>query len=238
MKLLLDIGNTRIKAVLSEPTVSENTAFERSQLTPVPFDLALFEQYPISQVSCSSVRLAERIEDIIQAAQNKGIKVVEATTAAQAFGVRCAYENCKTLGIDRWLAVLGAAREYPEQDVIVIDAGTAITVDFLTAELQHLGGWIVPGLELMTSSIATLADKVFDDANTQYAYGAGDTTPKALKYGCLAAQCGIVDQAVNYFDRPAKIIITGGTSELMLPYITKNSVVHDPMIVFKGLDRF
>lgn len=175
-------------------------------------------------------------------ANNAGVKVVEVTTSKKAFGVTCAYDNYQTLGIDRWLGVLGAAGLYPNQDVIVVDAGTATTVDFLTADKQHLGGWIIPGLELMTTSITSQTDKVFDEDNTAFAYGAGDTTPKALKYGCLAAQCGIVGQAVSYFDRPAKVIIAGGTADKMLPYLAGSlaevSPIGDALIVFKGLDRF
>lgn len=228
MKLLLDIGNTRIKAVIAEGDT----------LTSVPFDFSLFSQYPISQLTYASVRLAQRIEDIIAVATDNHIPCIEATTSAQAFGIQSGYDKFETLGIDRWLAVLGAAGEYPQTDVIVVDAGTATTVDFLTKENQHLGGWIIPGLHLMTSSIANQADKVFDEANTAFAYGAGDSTPKALKHGCLAAQCGIVDQAVRCFNKQAKIILTGGSADVMLPHLSHHQIIRDDMIVFKGLARF
>lgn len=228
MKLLVDVGNTRIKAMLSN----------NGTLQAVEYTDDLYQQYPITQLTYASVRHAERIESLVTAAKSAGVKVVEVTTSKQAFGVTCAYETYQTLGIDRWLAVLGAAAEFPNQYVIVVDAGTATTVDFLTANKQHLGGWIIPGLDLMTTSITSQTDKVFDEDNTAFAYGAGDTTPKALKYGCLAAQCGIVQQAVSYFNRPAKVIIAGGTADLMLPYLADLKPIADGLIVFKGLNRF
>ena len=130
------------------------------------------------------------------------------------------------------------AKAYPNQHVIVVDAGTATTVDFVTSDNHHLGGWIVPGLDLMTSSIAQRAVKVFDDDNTTFNHGFGQTTPAALKSGCLAAQLGLIHQAVSMFDREAVLILAGGSAPLLLEHIQALNPVHDPMIVFKGLDRF
>jgi type III pantothenate kinase len=225
MKLLLDIGNSRIKAALSA----------EGRLVKVDFNLGLFHRHRITQLTYASVRMPTRNASIIAAAIEADVKVIEVKTQAEAFGVKCAYDNYHTLGIDRWLAVLGAADLYPDEDVIVVDAGTATTVDFVSADKQHLGGWIIPGLELMTRSITSQTDKVFDEDSTAFAYGPGKTTPQALKYGCMAAQCGIVTQAVNDFDRPARLVLTGGTAPLMLPHLEQYNPDHQELIVFRGL---
>jgi type III pantothenate kinase len=228
MKLLVDIGNTRSKAVLSD----------NGKLTPVDYNLDLFEQYEIERLTYASVRHDEAATSLEVKAKQIGATITEVKTASHAFGVKCAYEKYQTLGIDRWLAVLGAVSEFPNQNVIVVDAGTATTVDFVTADKVHEGGWIIPGLELMASSIAQKADKVFDDIGTDYHYGAGKTTPEALKFGCLSAQLGVVRQAVDYFGQPAKLVIAGGTASLMLKPLADLNPLHDDLIVFKGLDLF
>jgi type III pantothenate kinase len=228
MKLLVDMGNTRNKAVLSD----------NGKLTAVDYHLDLFDKYNIKQLTYASVRHDEVAQSLEAKAKQVGATTTEVKTASVAFGVKCAYQKYQTLGIDRWLAVLGAVHEFPNQNVIVVDAGTATTVDFVTANKVHEGGWIIPGLDLMTSSIAGKADKVFDDIGTDYRYGVGKTTPEALKFGCLAAQLGVVCQAVEYFGQSAKLVIAGGTASLMLKPLADLSPHHDDLIVFKGLDLF
>jgi type III pantothenate kinase len=227
-KLLVDIGNTRTKAVLSD----------KGQLTPIEYTPAIFEHYDVSQVTFAAVGHQSRVDELTTKARQTGAAVVEVVTQAQAFGVKCAYDNFQTLGIDRWLGVLGAAREYPGQNVIVVDAGTAITVDFISAEQIHLGGWIVPGLDLMTQSVTSQTQKVFDDNNTEFTYALGTNTPAALKSGCLAAQLGLIHQGIAHFNREAVLIVAGGTGPLLIEHITHLKPIHDPLIVFKGLDRF
>lgn len=228
MKLLLDIGNTRTKAVLSDG----------SGLVPVEYSLSLIDQLPIKQISYASVKDAKNIHPLIELAKTKNIRLTEVKTQAKAFGVTCAYQQFQTLGIDRWLAVLGAVSDYSDKDVIIVDAGTATTVDFVTKDKEHIGGWIIPGLELMTSSIAQRADKVFDDMNTEYRYDVGKATPEALKFGCLAAQIGIVHQAFDFFSPTAQLVICGGNGPLILKSLTQFNPHYDELIVFKGLSLF
>jgi type III pantothenate kinase len=228
VKLLVDRGNTRTKAVLSD----------NGKLTVIPFSLDLFDQYDIKQLNYASVRHDAQSKSLIEKAEQSSAKIVRVKTSCEAFGVKCAYENFQTLGIDRWLAVLGAVSEYPNQNVIVVDAGTATTVDFVTADKVHTGGWIIPGLSLMTTSVTEQTDKVFDDIGTDYRYDVGKATPEALKFGCLAAQLGIVRQAVDYFGSEAQLVIAGGTASLMLESLVDLEPHHDDLVVFKGLDIF
>lgn len=228
MKLLIDIGNTRTKAVLSDD----------GKLTPIDYNLDIFDQYSISQVTYASVGHKSRADSLRQKAQQVGASIIEVTTAKEAFGVQCAYANYHTLGIDRWLAALGAANEYPNQNVIIVDAGTATTVEFVSKDKKYLGGWIVPGLDLMTSSVTSQTEKVFDSNDTDFIYGIGQNTPAALKSGCLAAQLGLIHQAVAHFNREAVLVIAGGTAALLVEHVATLNPIHDPLIVFKGLDRY
>ncbi|MFT4924179.1 MAG: type III pantothenate kinase [Phenylobacterium sp.] len=231
MKLLVDIGNTRTKAALSWA----------GNLKPIDYDLSIFDDYVISQLTYAAVGEQSRVDSLVEKAKRSDAEVVEVVTAAHAFGIKCAYEHYQTLGIDRWLAVLAVASVYPDQDVIVVDAGTATTVDFVSGDKVHLGGWIVPGLDLMTSSVTSQTQKVFDDDTTAFTYELGQSTPAALKSGCLAAQIGLVHQAVAYFNRDAPnavLVIAGGTAPLLMAQLKALNPVHAPLIVFQGLDLF
>ncbi|WP_352284776.1 type III pantothenate kinase, partial [Pseudoalteromonas sp. Q18-MNA-CIBAN-0097] len=79
-----------------------------------------------------------------------------------------AYEHVGNLGIDRWLALIAGFTLYPNTACIVVDAGTATTIDVLDSEGLHLGGWILPGLDLMTSSLTQNTQRVFDDGKTPF----------------------------------------------------------------------
>ena len=229
MKLLVDVGNTRAKAVLSH----------HGRLEKVRFDLSLFEHYPIDQLVYAAVRDDEQVIELLDQASIHGAQVTSVQTAKEAFGVHCAYPNFETLGIDRWLSVLGGVKEYPNQNLIIVDAGTATTVDFVTDEKLHLGGWIVPGLKLMTSAIADKAQKVFDGNQADYTDQIGTNTPQALKSGCLAAQLGLIQHAIDYFDRPAQLILLGGSATVIMSQLAlSNTFYHDPLLVFKGMDLF
>src|SRR5690606_18274094 len=81
-----------------------------------------------------------------------GIVPVRLRTAAETCGVRCAYADPARLGVDRWLAVVAAYRD-PGGPAVVFDCGTAITVDAVTTAGEHLGGLIIPGIQLMRRAL-------------------------------------------------------------------------------------
>ncbi|WP_417582348.1 type III pantothenate kinase [Nitrincola sp.] len=81
-----------------------------------------------------------------------GVRVSFAQVSAHRYGLKNAYENPQQMGVDRWVAML-AAWQQTRQGVCVVDAGSAVTVDFVDAQGQHLGGYILPGLRLLQESL-------------------------------------------------------------------------------------
>lgn len=234
-KLLLDAGNTGVKAALLasdkqlEPLF--NVAYAELATQALP------EQ--ISSVWLASVSKAENLDMVrdwltpllAQAVLN------EVHSEAQAFGVRNAYQQPQTLGIDRWLAMLGAYNEVAKP-TLIIDAGTAITVDWMTEQGQHLGGWIVPGVELMQQSVLARAPKVFKDDNLQWgrANELGGSTPTALTNGCTNAFVGLVKQALSvteteldWFDY--RILFLGGAMPLLPSEIKRRGELRTELIL-------
>ena len=118
--LLLDIGNSRCKAVLYQQGEFSLLASHQAA------DLA---EFAIEAVFCSSVANTERYQEIQQQTGLAQLNWTEIRSEASRHGLTSCYQQPHLLGVDRWLAMLGAKTLWPGQDLLVIDAGTAITVD-------------------------------------------------------------------------------------------------------------
>ena len=92
------------------------------------------------------------------------------------------FYNPVTLGVDRWLACLAAHRTY-QQDVLVIDAGTAITIDIVTSNGIHLGGYIIPGMASLGQTISLSTGLCFDNSTLKTANSIPTNTNDALVLG-------------------------------------------------------
>ena len=101
------------------------------------------------RLGLSSVLDPERQAELESILQNRfGDAIIRFESQAEACGVVNGYSRPGQLGVDRWLALLGAAQH--GGDVMIIDAGSAITLDLLRADGRHLGGAILPGLNTST----------------------------------------------------------------------------------------
>lgn len=105
-------------------------------------------------------------------------------------GFQHCYAHPERLGVDRWLAMLGA-RTHCQQDLLVVDAGTALTIDLLQANNDHLGGYIVPGAQMAQAALFDNTAKVKPFADDQKT---GHIAPGQSTYACV--QAGIQRQRV------------------------------------------
>ena len=113
-------------------------------------------------------------------------------------GLRTLYQDPSKLGADRWAALIGA-RALSSTNTLVINAGTATTIDLLGGNGVHYGGWILPGLSLMQESLQqnTAQLPLIVRANKPKAQASfGSTTDEAITGGCDAAQMGAILRAV------------------------------------------
>mgnify|MGYP000719134223 FL=1 len=234
MNLLIDVGNTYLKCC----TYNESAGYQRVGAEWVFHNIQKIDSMIYAQVAESA-----ELDSIIKLAADNDIGVVEARVSAESFGVRCAYPNFETLGVDRWLAVLAAAHLYKNQDVLVIDSGTALTIDVVTENGNHLGGWITPGLQLMQQSIIEKAPGVFGHESHHNEHF-GTNTPSALYHGCVNALVGAVEMAKNYLQNiefhaseNLKIVLTGGDAPILASYMNMDVQV-EPNLIFIGLNRF
>lgn len=152
MKLLVDVGNSRTKWAFGAGGrfVEEGVAFagEASSLTALLDSRQLPEEIRIANVAGAQTGL--RIAAILK--ERFGVEPVSAGSAAVGAGVRNGYSDPGQLGVDRWLALCAAFSRY-QAPVCVVDAGTATTLDLVSATGEHQGGLILPGIELMQSAL-------------------------------------------------------------------------------------
>ena len=242
--LLFDVGNTRLKwGVLRNDRIFRSGSIDHDKLKKQGF-AALTTRLPanVSYVLVSNVAgaaFATRLAGIVGIHCHTDVHF--ARSEKEACGVKNGYRQPRRLGVDRWVALVGARAE-TRSAVCVVDAGTAVTIDAMDRTGQHLGGQIIPGSRLMaaalskeTSGIGSLTKKV------RYAdCGMGlfaTNTRDAVQGGTLSAVCGAIERAAKTMRsaglRP-KIVLTGGDASRILKQLD-GKVLHRPHLVLQGL---
>ena len=239
MILLVDIGNSRTKYIFSDQLSSGKYKVVSNQQLTLNWLVNNFNN--IEQVILANVSKNE-LTDIFElwAVQNNiAIKVIE--SEAERFGVKSFYSNAKQLGIDRWLAILGAAKLYANKNVLIVDAGTATTIDLLSGQGQHLGGWILPGINLMFDSLLTNTTKIEAERELKPSLVFGDNTSDNVNNACWAATVGAIELAIakatNQLDNLDLVIVTGGNA-VNIKALLVDKVTIEQKLIFHGLQRY
>lgn len=237
MNLYIDIGNTRTKFAV----------YDQGVFKPVEFTPELLESGQIDHIVVAEVGSHGELEVLTSRFNQLSLPYTELKTTKNAGGVENSYATPTNLGVDRWLTLVAAHSQFPKRSVLIIDAGTALTVDALSPEGKHLGGWIVPGFDLMVESIVSKAPKVFDGQVSISALEFGRDTPDCVNHGCLAAQLGVILLGATLLQKykqnePSIILLTGGGIKKIRDFIeslldsTNNiEIVENRELVFEGM---
>lgn len=241
MRLLVDVGNTQVKYVFQ--AVDRSASFSDI----VYLDYHAFQtqllQGRFSQVS--EVILANVYGNAVHDAIKKwvachNIAFVQVHSTAKAFGISSSYQQPESLGVDRWLAMIGAKQLYPQQNILVIDAGTATTVDLLAANGQHYGGWIMPGVQILFDSLLTRTTKINAAPNVTASISFGRDSSSCLNHGSWAMTIGAIKEAIIQANSSLtldKVLITGGNGEKIVKLLAEHCQL-EPKLVFLGLSCF
>lgn len=240
MNLLIDIGNSRIKwASSAGMTLSDHAAFEYKKESMT--DLlkkhwhasASPDAVYISNVAGADV--AKIVSAVIR--QKWQTKLLFVKAQRQCCGVVNAYKEASQLGVDRWLAIIAAWNKY-RAPVCVIDCGTALTIDGVSAGGQHLGGLIIPGLRMMQDMLSRETHGIQVDRNNQSSLGFGRSTTECITNGANCAIVSLVERMAGQLEseQGSKLcrIITGGyaayINDLIMPAFDL-----EPHLVLNGL---
>lgn len=242
MILDLDCGNTLIKWQLQ----TNGRVFARGR--------ALSDQELVRQVGCqldttpldlcrlASVRSPAETQELLAVLQMHypHARLLQAAVVESCAGVHNGYLEPGRLGLDRWLAMLGAYHA-ARQACLVLDLGTAVTADLVDAAGRHLGGYICPGLPLMRTQLQTHTRRIrYDEQEAALApqeLAPGCSTAEAVERGCILMLRGFVltqlELARSYWQESFEVFLTGGDASLVADHIP--GVRHVPDLVFSGL---
>ncbi len=224
-ELLLDIGNTRAKAALHQAG------------TLLPLDLSNGISMEVSAVVYASVAAPERVETLMTELNLANVPWTQIGSELYKNGLHNSYAKPELLGVDRWLAMLGARKFHQDQQLIVIDAGTAVTVDIVDAAGQHQGGWILAGLRLQQQAVTLHTAKVFNRDEQRPELTFGQDTASCLQNGALAAVIAVIRYAQS-INPTGKLVLTGGDAPALMPYLTDINLDYQPLLVFHGLSQY
>lgn len=244
--MLFDVGNTRLKwGLLQDDHLAKTGTVTHAKLQEKGFS-TLTTRLPreVDWVLASNVAgptFATKLSGVIGIHCNRDVHFAHAEKSG--FGVTNSYRRPRRIGVDRWVALIGARAEV-KAPVCVVDAGTAVTIDALDRDGRHLGGLIIPGLTLMAKSLHLNTGEI-PLAKGNRSATAGDnglfanTTDGAVQNGALCAITGAIQRAVAALRRSGlrpKVVLTGGDAARILKELDGN-VLHRPHLVLQGLAR-
>jgi type III pantothenate kinase len=227
MMLLIDAGNTRVKWALADAGAELGAWITHGAATHA--DMPLLElawceaaaTYGVSRILIANVAgnaLRVQVEYVLQRClpdvQPEWFESLPALA-----GITNGYRNPAQLGCDRFAAAIAGHRLAPGVPVIVVNCGTATTIDAVTADGVFLGGMILPGLGLMASALARNTAQLPQIAQDgKLPEGFADNTDDAILSGILAAQSGAIEHACAAH-QAAQCIISGGAAPYIAPML-------------------
>ena len=226
--LVIDAGNTRIKWGIHNKKWEEQGAFVHNETAQLA---EILRDHQVSRAVVSNVT-SSVVEENLKAAL-ASIPTLWVKSSAAACGVKNGYDTPEQLGSDRWAALIGA-RHHTKSACIVASAGTALTVDALSADGTFLGGVIVPGLATMQAALS---------ANTQLKPSDGElddfptNTNDAIVSGALRAMSGAVlaqHLALTlHTGKPPQLLLTGGDAAVLQTLLPEGEILDN--LVLQGL---
>lgn len=233
MKLLIDAGNTLIKWAL----VNAGDWVSGGAL-PVAQAGDLVQQFSatqdIRQIWASNVAGAEVAQHLHKTSVKLGSQLHVVIAQEAQCGVRNGYSNPAQLGSDRWAALIAAWHEVSGK-CLVVNCGTATTIDTLSEQGEFTGGLILPGIELMQRSLVAGTDQLRPVQAGAYAQFPKNTSD-AVFSGAIQASCGaIAAQYALLEDDHAPIVLSGGAAILLDKHINQPLRIMDNLVL-QGLN--
>ncbi len=224
MRLEIDAGNTRAKwRACDHRGVFDSGKDLQSALDDKPSWLSLVEEVWVSSVH------DEQNEWILKVFPQAQFAKSQVSLA----GLSNSYEDVHKMGVDRWLAMLAAWSKSPDQAHIIIDAGTALTLDIIDEFGRHVGGYICPGFSLMKNSLLSGTKRILLEDNWQVGRAPGNSTQECVDRGVQdMVACWLEHHGA--LQPNSKIWVTGGDGQRLVSLLSK-PVQYEPDLVLDGL---
>ena len=234
MNLIIDIGNTAAKVALFDGGEMVEVLTESNQ--SLDCLEALCAKYPVEQgIVATVIDLSERVLAALVALPFPLLWLDSKTPLP----VTNLYETPETLGYDRMAAVVGANEQYPRRDILVIDAGTCITYEFIDSKGQYHGGNISPGMQMRFKALNQFTGRLpLIDSNGRK-LPMGRDTETAIRAGVLK---GMEYEISGYSESmkhkyPELLVFLTGGDDFSFDSSVKSIIFADRFLVLKGLNR-
>ncbi len=234
MNLVIDIGNTLVKMAVfqGDKLIKKKISLRQNffkNLDELDHSYPKIEDVLVSSVSKTPSKWLQKLEeDYKMMVLNQDLPQVFSNS----------YVTPKTLGNDRIALVSAASKLYPNQNVLIIDAGTCITFDFKNSENQYFGGAISPGLNMRYLAMNTFTENLPLLEPEEDVDLIGNTTIKSMQSGVIYGITAEIDGVISMYNSQFKdltIILTGGDSQFLCKRL-KNSIFANSNFLLEGLN--
>ena len=232
--LLIDQGNSRLKYCLAdEQSINEiqsGTFNDLSGYISTNLNIGI----SISKALICSVRGVVAQSELMKILNQFDIPNQFAETRQQQHGLINSYADVSSMGVDRWCAMLGI-RAHCQSGFVLIDAGTAITFDYVNADGEHRGGHILAGINTMVRSLVDKTDRIrIEGESITQTIELAQSTEAAVTQGAMAMVIGYIESMLKELPKDSKIFLTGGDAEAIEGLISADcNLIENP--VFDGL---
>ena len=234
MLLTIDVGNTRIKVAVFEHNKQLEYFIFDSEEALKNFE-NIFKKYSqLEKIILSSVgKLDENVLNYIKSKVS-----IDIVSHQSKFPFKNLYATPETLGIDRMVLAAGATLQFPNQNRLVIDAGTCITYDYINAKDEYLGGAISPGLSIRYKSLNNYTSKLpLLTLNDDFEI-IGDSTKSAIHSGVINGVIFEIEGFISQYslkNQDLTIILTGGDADFLAKRL-KNTIFANSNFLLESLN--
>jgi len=235
MLLVIDVGNTQIKAAAFE----QNTLLKKEIIAYEDWQISLKKVIKnFSEISILVVASVGKLEKSDFLTLDSGLNVYFITRESK-FPFNNLYASPSTLGIDRMILASGAVLQFPKKNRLVIDAGTCITYDFIDSNDNYLGGAISPGIRLRYESLHNYTAKLPLLKKEKPIDIVGNSTTQSIHSGVINGVSFEIEGFINsVLDKNDNfiIILTGGDAVFLAERL-KNTIFANPNFLLESLNQ-
>lgn len=161
-----------------------------------------------------------------------GLESELARSFSYTAGVTNSYADPSAMGVDRWCAMV-AAFNAVGRSVVVVDAGSALTIDWVDDSGKHRGGYIIPGLNTMYESLVKKTGRVRFNKAVSLSINLGCSTDEAVNSGVASAMLGAVKVAIERAEAESQVavMLTGGDACALSSVFPEQCVLHDTLVM-------
>ena len=226
-KITLDEGNTSVKLALFD----NDTLVSKYNNIDLNFVIKLLPK--CDRLILSTVKNKSNFKTLLS---NKNFVLLNNSTPLP---IKILYKSPTSLGNDRIALAVGAIKNFPNKNVLVIDAGTCITYDLINSKKEYLGGSISPGIQMRYNALHQFTSQLplLESVDTAMLTGVNteDSIHSGIINGVFVEIDGIIQRYTNQYP-DIKVIVTGGNAKLFDKGL-KNTIFAKPNLLMEGLNK-